>query len=172
MSSKKKHGLTDHQLKALGVMRQFGPMQYINDGSATHYRSVDGTRHSLVAINNLERMGLVSVVTTKKARVATITEKGVGKLGTSLSHESIRRNPHKASVGKRRLTDQECKVLRQVADYGKVFYDDATRTYDGIDVQTLRRMAGYVWVALTTKQFAEILPNGLRALKDGEVAVL
>ena len=172
MSSKKKHGLTDHQLKALGVMRQFGPMQYINDGSATHYRSVDGTRHSLVAINNLERMGLVSVVTTKKARVATITEKGVDKLGTSLSHESFRRNPHKASVGKRRLTDQECKVLRQVADYGKVFYDDATRTYDGIDVQMLKRMAGYVWVALTTKQFAEILPNGLRALKDGEVAVL
>lgn len=172
MVSRKKHGLTDHQLGALVVMRQFGPMQYINDGSATHYRAVDGTRHSLVTINNLERMSLVLVVTTKKTRIATITEKGVGKLGTSLSHESFRRNPHKASVGKRKLTEQECEVLRQVADYGKVFYDDETRTYDGINPQTLKRMAGYVWVALTTKQFAEILPNGLRALKDGEVAVL
>lgn len=172
MSSKKKHGLTDHQLKALGVMRQFGPMQYINDGSATHYRAADGTRHSLVTLKNLEAMGFVSLVTTKKTRVATITKEGASKLTTTIVDATFRKGPAACPPGKRRLTDHELAVLRQIADHNKVFYDDATRTYDGIDVPTMRRMASYVWIAVTTKQYAEILPNGLRALRDGEVAVL
>lgn len=172
MVSRKRNGLTDQQLKALGVMKQFGPMRYINDGAATHYRAADGTRHALMTMKNLERLGLVSLIVTKKTRIATLTESGAGKLRTTIVDATFRKGPAACPPGKRKLTERELEVLRQIADYGKVFYDDATRTYDGIDVQTMRRMASYVWIALTTKQYAEILPNGLRALKDGEVSVL
>ena len=172
MVSRKRNGLTDQQLKALGVMKQFGPMRYINDGAATHYRAADGTRHALVTIQNLNRMGLLSIVVTKKTRIATITETGAGKLRTTIVDATFRKGPAACPPGKRKLTEQEKSVLRRIADYGKVFYDDTTRTYDGIDVQTMQRMASYVWIALTTKQYAEILPNGLRALKEGEVSIL
>ena len=171
MVTKRKNGLTDPQLKCLGAMNQFGPMVYVGT-TVAHYRAGDGSKHAIRTIINLERDGLVFVVTTKKSRVATITTNGRKKLETPIKDLGNQTRGVRPDSATRKLSPEETNALRVIADNNKVYYDDATRSYDGLDWRLIRRMASYVWIAVTPKQYAEILPAGLRALQAGEASIL
>lgn len=171
MVTKRKNGLTDPQLKCLNCINQFGPMHYIGT-IAAHYRGGDGTSHAIRTILNLERDKLVSVVTTKQNRIAVLTPAGKAKLETPIKDLGPGRRGVTSDASKRKLTAEETNALRVIADRNKVFYDDATRSYDGLDWRLIRKMASYVWIAVTPKHYAEILPAGLRALQAGEVSIL
>ena len=171
MVTKRKNGLTDPQLKCLLAMHQFGPMAYIGT-SVAHYRAGDGSKHAIRTILNLHRDGMVFIVTTKKSRVATITTYGRERLDTPIKDLGKPTRGVKPDSATRKLTSEESDALRAIADHNKVYYDDATRSYDGLDWRLIRRMASYVWIAVTPKHYAEILPAGLRALQSGEVSIL
>ena len=171
MVTKRKNGLTDPQLKCLNCMNQFGPLAYIKTINA-HYRGGDGSQHAIRTIINLERDKLVFVVTTNKSRIASLTPAGKAKLETPIKDLGKGQRGAAPDVAKRKLTDEETHALRQIADHNKVFYDDATRSYDGLDWRLIRKMASFVWIAVTPKQYAEILPAGMRALEAGEVSIL
>lgn len=171
MVTKRKNGLTDPQLKCLNCINQFGPLAYIKALNA-HFRGGDGSQHAIRTILNLERDKLVCVVTTKKARVATLTQAGTQRLETPIKDLGKQSRGAAPDVSRRKLTSEETHALRQIADHNKVFYDDATRSYDGLDWRLIRKMASFVWIAVTPKQYAEILPAGMRALEVGEVSIL
>lgn len=171
MAKKRKDGLTDPQLRCLNSLHQFGPMAYIGT-TVAHYRAGDGSRHAIRTIINLERDGLVYVTTTKKSRVATITTNGRDRLSTPIKDIGKPVRGLAPDASKRKLSTEELSALRTIADHNKVFWDEETRSYDGIDWRLIRRMAGYVWIAVTPKQFAEILPAGMRALESREAWVL
>lgn len=171
MVTKRKNGLTVPQLACLNAMHQFGPMLYIGTAVA-HYRAGDGSHHAIRTILNLERDGLVYVTTTKKSRIAAITTNGKQRLDTPIKDLGKDTRGVRPDCATRKLTAEETNALRVIADRNKVFYDDATRSYDGLDWRLIRKMASYVWIAVTPKHYAEILPAGLRALQAGEVSIL
>ena len=171
MVTVRKNGLTTPQLACLNAMHQFGPMAYIGS-TVAHYRAGDGSKHAIRTILNLSRDGLVYITTTKRSRVATITTNGRQRLDTPIKDIGKPRRGASPEGTKRKLSPEEIHALSEIANRNKVFYDDATRSYDGLDWRLIRRMASYVWIAVTPKHYAEILPAGLRALRDREVWIL
>lgn len=171
MVTVRKNGLTTPQLACLNAMHQFGPMAYIGS-TVAHYRAGDGSKHAIRTILNLSRDGLVYVTTTKRSRVATITTNGRERLDTPIKDLGKSKRGAAPDCTKRKLSPEEIHALTEIANHSKVFYDDATRSYGGLDLKLIRRMASYVWIAVTPKHYAEILPAGLRALKDREVWIL
>jgi len=165
--------LTNPQMLALRAASQFGALH----STALGYRGSDGEHHSRVAIKNLVNLGLLERGEAKSGHTVRVTRSGRRYFQSTIGSWFAGRE-RALAPGYRVLTDEETEVLRLIVDHGKVFWDEDSRTYQALDgsgsiePRTLRKMASLVWVAVTPKQYAEILPAGLRALERGSVPVL
>ena len=169
----KKPQLTKPQMLALRAASSLGVLH----STALGYRGSDGQHHSRVAVRNLVNLGLLERSRIKGAHSVSVSASGRRYFQSTIGSFFFP-NTRPVAPGYRVLSDEESETLRAMADNGKVFWDDESRTYQALDgsgsiePRTLRKMASLVWVAVTPKQFAEILPAGLRALERGSVPVL
>ena len=165
--------LTNPQMLALRAASSLGVLH----STALGYQGSDGQHHSRVAVRNLVNLGLLERSELKGAHNVRVTRSGRQYFQSTIGCWFAGRE-RPVAPGYRVLSDEETEVLRLIVDHGKVFWDEDSRTYQALDgsgsiePRTLRKMASLVWVAVTPKQYAEILPAGLRALERGSVPVL